>query len=113
MWQTGQEEPGRVVSKLGTRACFSPFSYLMVQNFTYFPNIPHFDAFLKIFYQASLFSSRGWYPRKAKIHAAVWRTTAFSIKHTRVFSIQGPMVTSKIMERRGSARAGSQDAQDL
>ena len=41
--------------------------------------------------------------------AVVWRATVFSIKCTMVFSIQGPMGTGKIMEKRGPARAGSQD----
>ena len=36
--QTGQEEPRRWVSKLETKACLSPVSHLMVQNFIHFPN---------------------------------------------------------------------------
>ena len=43
--QAGQEEePGRRVSKLGTRAYVSPVGHVMVHNFTYFLNVPLFDA---------------------------------------------------------------------
>ena len=49
------EVPRREVSKLGTRACFSPVGHLMVQNFTYFPNIPPFDALKKKFFFKRLF----------------------------------------------------------
>ena len=42
IWHTGQtgqeEEPGRGVSQLETRAYVSPVNHLMVHNFTYFPH---------------------------------------------------------------------------